>query len=72
MNDHSVGLDSSVDPMNVSLLDGDTIDSLGIVQLMTFLGVEFGVEIEEEDFVEENFASVGRLVALVESKLEQA
>jgi acyl carrier protein len=47
------------------LLAGGTLDSLGILELVTFLTDELGIEIEDEDFVEENFGSIGRLAAFV-------
>ena len=72
MDEQSMPVDSSINAMQIPLLEGDAIDSLGIVQLMMFLGNEFGVDIEEEDFVEENFATVGNLAHLVEGKLQQA
>jgi acyl carrier protein len=53
--------------MSTPLL-GSGLDSLSILQLMIFLGEHLQVEIEEEDFVEENFATVGTLAAYVVGK----
>jgi len=53
----------------VPLLGDDTLDSLGLVQLTMFLGEEFDVEIEDDDFEPENFESVGRLARLIHAKL---
>lgn len=50
------------------LLSSGLLDSLGVLQLVTFLAEEFGVEISDEDFSEENFATVGALLALVAMK----
>jgi acyl carrier protein len=47
---------------------GSGLDSLSILQLMIFLGEQLHVEIEELDFIEENFATVGTLVACVVAK----
>ena len=47
---------------------GSGLDSLSILQLMMFLGEQLQVEIEDLDFVEENFATVGTLVAYVVAK----
>jgi acyl carrier protein len=55
---------------DVPLLAGDALDSLGIVQLTMFLADAFEVEVEDEDFVPENFATVGSLAEFVHAKLE--
>ncbi|HUG63468.1 MAG TPA: phosphopantetheine-binding protein [Methylomirabilota bacterium] len=44
------------------------LDSLAVLELITFLSETFGVEIEDGDFDVENFETVGNLVALVERK----
>jgi len=43
------------------LLSEGIIDSLGILQLVAFIEDEFGVHIEDEDVVLENFQSVSAL-----------
>lgn len=53
---------------SVAIADGG-LDSLGIVQLSVFVGDEFGIGLEDEDFVAENFETVGSLARLVESRL---
>lgn len=47
------------------LLAGGGLDSLGIVQLVVFLSESFGIEVSDEDFVPENFETVGHLVGYV-------
>jgi acyl carrier protein len=47
------------------LLSGGAIDSLGILELMTFLGERFDIEIEDGDFDGENVASLASLVRFV-------
>lgn len=59
--------DASV-PLDSPLLDSNLLDSLGIIQLMTFLADEFGIEVNDEDFVPENFATLASLVNFVLSK----
>lgn len=54
------------------LLSSGLLDSLGVLQLVTFLAEELGVEIGEDDFSEENFATVGALLALVARKRSAA
>jgi acyl carrier protein len=47
------------------LLSGGAIDSLGILELMTFLGERFDIEIEDGDFDGANMASLASLVRFV-------
>lgn len=54
--------------------DGDdplaegAVDSLGIEQLVEYVHEELGVEIEDDEIVDENLHSVDALAALVDSK----
>lgn len=50
----------------------EAVDSLGIEQLAEYVEEEFGVQLEDEEMVVENFASIPVLAALVESKLGAA
>jgi acyl carrier protein len=45
------------------------LDSLAVLDLMTFLSERFGLELQEEDFAAENFETVGTLCSLVERRL---
>ena len=51
-----------------SLLDAGIIDSLGILDLVTFLEESLGVLAEDDDLNPENFDSIATLVQFVESK----
>lgn len=51
-----------------ALLGTGLLDSLAVIQLMLFLGSEFGIEIEDDDFTPENLADVGSLLNLVARK----
>jgi len=51
------------------LLGNGVIDSMGIHQLFSFIQVEFGVEIEDDDLRLENFQSIQRIGRLVVSRL---
>jgi acyl carrier protein len=51
-----------------ALLTSGVLDSLAILQLTLFLGEEFGIEVSDEDFTLENFASIGSLVAFIRQK----
>jgi acyl carrier protein len=47
------------------LLADGAIDSLGILDLMTFVGERFNIDVEDGDFDGVNLASLGRLVRFV-------
>lgn len=54
---------------DASLLGG-VIDSMGAIELVTFLQSRFAITVEDEEVaVPENFASVRSVVAFVEKKL---
>ena len=53
---------------DTALLDGGLIDSLGILDLATFLGERLGIEISDDDFEPSNFETFGKLIAFVERK----
>lgn len=50
------------------LLAAEMIDSLGIAELIAFLEKEYGIAVDDGDLDPENFRTVGRIVALVQSK----
>jgi acyl carrier protein len=56
-------------------VEGDTellargLDSLAVLDLMTFMSERFQLELEEEDFAAENFETVDTLSRLVQRKL---
>lgn len=49
----------------------DVIDSLGLMQLVSFLEEEFGVEIEDVDITSENFTSVEMIDRFLQVKLAE-
>jgi acyl carrier protein len=51
-----------------SLLDGDAIDSLGLLDLVAYLEETFGITFDDEELSPENFDSVERLARLVVAK----
>jgi acyl carrier protein len=50
------------------LLAGDVIDSLGISELITFLESEYRITVDDSDLDPENFRTLRKIVALVDSK----
>lgn len=51
-----------------SLLKKGIIDSTGILEVIAYLGEEFGVMVKDEEMVPENLDSVNNLVAFVTRK----
>jgi methoxymalonate biosynthesis acyl carrier protein len=50
------------------LIDNGVLTSLQTVELVTFLEERFGIVVEDDEFDEENFGSVGAIAGLVSSK----
>jgi acyl carrier protein len=50
------------------LLENGAIDSLGILELVTFLGERFGVSLDDTDFDPEILGTPAGLVRLIERK----
>jgi acyl carrier protein len=54
------------------LIDDGIIDSLGIFTLIAFMEERFGVKVQPEDVVLDNFRSVRTIRALVAARLQEA
>ena len=52
------------------LLKNGLIDSLGILDLVTFVENEFGIAVSDEDLLPENFGSIHSLTNFVHNKTE--
>lgn len=61
------GRKSNIRPDDDLLSEG-IIDSLGILQLVSFIEEKFGIQIDDEDVVLENFQSVAALNNFLNSK----
>lgn len=53
-----------------SFLQHGVIDSLGVMELVSFAGHEFNIEVGAAEITPENFDSVDRLAAYIRRKLE--
>ena len=51
------------------LLDSGVVDSLGILEIVTFLEEEFEVAITDEELLPENFGSIEALTRFIEGKI---
>ncbi len=52
-----------------NLLSGAWIDSLGVIELAALLQQRFGIELADEDFVPENFATLSRISMFVSGRI---
>jgi acyl carrier protein len=53
---------------NGPLLNSGLIDSLGILEVVTFVEKEFGIVVSDDDLLPENFGSIENLTRYVVSK----
>jgi acyl carrier protein len=51
------------------LLESGIIDSLGILDLVAFVEENFGIVLSDDELTPENFQSIERLTAFVQSKI---
>jgi len=54
-----------------SLLEKGIIDSTGVLELVTFLQTEFGIEIPDEEIIPDNLDSIAKLTRYVQHKLNK-
>lgn len=55
-----------------SLLGRGIIDSIGVMELVTFVQEEFGVTVEDEAITEENFGTIAAIARFVDARRVQA
>jgi acyl carrier protein len=53
---------------STSFLEEGIVDSTGILELMMFVEESFGITVDDEELVPDNFDSVSRLAAYTRSK----
>lgn len=53
---------------SASLLDAGIVDSTGVLEVITFLESEFGIEVKDTEMVPENLDAVDNIVAFVKRK----
>jgi acyl carrier protein len=51
-----------------SLLESGILDSQGVLEIVSFLEEELSVPVEDNDLLPENFQTIDRIVAFVQSK----
>ena len=53
---------------DTSFLEEGIVDSTGILELVMFIEETFGITVEDEELLPENFDSVGQLAAYIRRK----
>jgi acyl carrier protein len=53
---------------NASFLQEGIIDSMGVMELVTFVSANFGIQIDPSEVLPENFDSVNKLAAFIQRK----
>jgi acyl carrier protein len=54
---------------NLSFQESGIIDSIGFLEIITFVEEKFGIEIADNEIIPENFDSLRRISSFVEKKL---
>ena len=54
-----------------SLMERGLLDSMGVLEMVTFLETRFGIRIPDEEVLPQNLDSVGRLTEFVRNKLSR-
>jgi D-alanine--poly(phosphoribitol) ligase subunit 2 len=57
-------------PPDQSLFDEGILDSLGVLQLISFIEDRFGVKVEDTEIERENFETLNAMNALLARKLD--
>lgn len=53
---------------DLSLLESGIVDSLGVLDLVGFVEEQFGIEVQDDDLVPENFDSIDALTRFVKER----
>jgi acyl carrier protein len=53
---------------NVSFLDEGIVDSIGVMELVAFVGENFAVKVDDLDVTPDNFDSVNKMSAYIRRK----
>ncbi len=53
---------------NDRLLEGGILDSLGVLDLVSFVEQEFAIQISDDELVPDNFQTIEQLAAFVQAK----
>ena len=59
-----------IDIINLNFVEEGYVDSMGLVQFIFTLEDEFGISFSEDDLQNPDIKIVGKLIAIVEAKME--
>ena len=59
-----------IDIINLNFVDEGYVDSMGLVQFIFTLEDEFGISFSEDDLQNPDIKILGKLIAIVETKME--
>ena len=54
-----------------SLLESGIIDSMGVIELITFVQDEFGISVDDSEITEENLGSLASIARFTHTKLAE-
>lgn len=53
---------------DMSLLETNTVDSMGILEIVGFIENHFGLKVEDEELTAENLDSINKIASFIEKK----
>ena len=65
---NELGKDAQAVAREESLLESGTIDSVGVMQLVAFLEKTYGITVEDDDLMPDNFDTIAAISAFVERR----
>lgn len=71
VNELIVGDDNTKINPDESLISKGIVDSLALLQLISFIEDEFGVKIDDAEMIPENFQTINDMKALLKRKLQK-
>lgn len=51
-----------------SLLDAGIVDSTGVLEVVSFIEEQFGVQVQDEEMLPENLDSIGKIARYIDRK----
>ena len=58
--------------LDKSLVDEGIIDSMGLIEIVTYLEYEFSIVVHEDQMTRENFGSIVKIVKFVEDEIKKS
>jgi acyl carrier protein len=60
---------TKIDP-NESLISSGVIDSLSLLRLITFIEEQFGIRLEDDEVIPDNFETISTMESLITNRLK--